>query len=318
MALLIGMVLSIGCHKDTGLFDCSESGWCMSWTQPQHRTLRAIWGSDTTDVWAVGDAGTIVHFAGQRWELVAGGTTATLHDVNGRSSRDVWAVGDKGTILHYDGIAWSQVQSPSSLDLSALYVGAQGDVWAVGQAGQILYRAAGASGAFVMQDCGVSTWLTGIWGSGPEQIWAVGQKSTLCRWNGTAWIKQPDLQGRYSEGNLTHIWGTSTQSAWILSDADYLYHFQGSTWDELPCPGSLRSGWGKRKAMFVVGNHGTIKMYDGTGDYDFVCPLHSVRSGTEETLLGIWGSSAGAIWAVGSTGVILTYQSDAAGLREQD
>ena len=32
--------------------------------------LRAIWGSDASNVFAVGDGGTILHFDGNDWEIV--------------------------------------------------------------------------------------------------------------------------------------------------------------------------------------------------------------------------------------------------------
>jgi photosystem II stability/assembly factor-like uncharacterized protein len=61
-----------------------------------------------TDLWAVGDGGTILHSSdGTTWNAQTSGTTNDLTSVAAVAANDVFAVGDKGTILHYDGTAWT-------------------------------------------------------------------------------------------------------------------------------------------------------------------------------------------------------------------
>lgn len=317
--LLPAMVATLGaCKHDTGLFDCSESGWCRPFDQPAGKTLRGVWGTSSQDVWVVGAAGTIGHFDGSTWQAMQSGTSANLYGVAGSSPTDVWAVGEMGTILHYDGSSWTLQRSSTERHLSAVFVDSSAQMWAVGQGGTIVHRSASLAGDFISYECGGPAWLTSIWGSGPERIWAVGQHGVLCRWDGKVWVMQPELTDSFEDATFTHVWGTSTQSAWILSDADKMYHFQGSGWVKLYCSGSMLSGWGKRRTMVTVGKRGTIRSYDGIGDYDFDCSLKDVKSGTEQTLLDVWGSATGGVWAVGTDGVILTYQSDAAGIRDVD
>ena len=73
--------------------------------------LLSIWGSSASDVWAVGDNGTILHYNGTSWSSVARVTGEHLNGVWGTSSSNIWAVGLGGTILHYDGTIWSSVAS---------------------------------------------------------------------------------------------------------------------------------------------------------------------------------------------------------------
>ena len=40
---------------------CSSDGWCWSNPLPQGNPLRSVWGSASTDVWAVGYPDTILH-----------------------------------------------------------------------------------------------------------------------------------------------------------------------------------------------------------------------------------------------------------------
>ena len=70
-----------------------------------------MWGSSGSNVFAVGDSGTILHYDGSSWSAMSSGTTNYLYGVWGSSGSDVFAVGDAGTILHYDGSSWSAMSS---------------------------------------------------------------------------------------------------------------------------------------------------------------------------------------------------------------
>ena len=72
--------------------------------------LYGVSARTTSDVWAVGDTGNILHFNGSAWSVKESGTERRLNGVKSLASDNVWAVGDKGTIMRYDGSAWSQVQ----------------------------------------------------------------------------------------------------------------------------------------------------------------------------------------------------------------
>lgn len=105
--------------------------------------LNAVWGSSTSDVWAVGEVGTIRHITPPyvRWQEVASPTKATLRSVWGSGPNDIWVVGDAGTILHYDGTSFTS-----------------------------------SSAQFPV---GKKPRLNGVWGSGPNDVWIVGNSVTL-------------------------------------------------------------------------------------------------------------------------------------------
>jgi|GEM_PF-3980547 len=65
--------------------------------------LWEIWGSSASDVFAIGDSGTLLHYDGQSWNSVDIGTTNGLGGIWGSSASDIFAVGLSGTVLHYDG-----------------------------------------------------------------------------------------------------------------------------------------------------------------------------------------------------------------------
>jgi len=61
-----------------------------------------------------------------------------LFDVWGTSSSDVFAVGSEGTILHYDGTQWSEMPSGTRDWLTSVWGTSSGDVVVVGGTGTIL------------------------------------------------------------------------------------------------------------------------------------------------------------------------------------
>ena len=71
--------------------------------------LNEVWGNSSSDVYAVGAGGTILHYDGAGWNPMQSGTSEDLNDVWGSSSSDVYAVGSESTLLHFDGISWSAV-----------------------------------------------------------------------------------------------------------------------------------------------------------------------------------------------------------------
>lgn len=77
------------------------------------RNLQAVWGTSSTDVFAVGEWGIILHFDGTSWSPLRDGAHAELYGVWGTSSTDVFAVG-AGALLHYDGSSWAAIPSFST------------------------------------------------------------------------------------------------------------------------------------------------------------------------------------------------------------
>ena len=101
--------------------------------------LFGVWGNSTTDIYAVGETGTILHYDGINWSAMQSGTSAGLLGVWGSSATDVYAVGETGTMLHYDGVNWSAVESGTEVDLYGIWGSSSTNVYAVGGQGTILH-----------------------------------------------------------------------------------------------------------------------------------------------------------------------------------
>ena len=113
--------------------------------------LSGVWGTSSSDVFAVGYWGTILHYDGSQWlqsptslEEVWG----VIPPLNGLwgCSTDIFAVGQFATILYYEQMyepskEWTQMSSniPSSTSLNSVWGAAPFDVFAVGDTGIILH-----------------------------------------------------------------------------------------------------------------------------------------------------------------------------------
>jgi len=138
--------------------------------------LNGVWGSSSSDVFAVGDGGTILHYNGDSWSSMASGTTHRLYDVWSSSSSDVFAVGDGGIILHYNGTAWSSMSSGTTYHLHDVWGGSASDVFAVGDYGTILHYN-GDSWSSV--GSGTTYHLNGVCRSSAFDVFVIGDCGTI-------------------------------------------------------------------------------------------------------------------------------------------
>jgi hypothetical protein len=271
------------------------------WSTTPMDTLRGIWGTSASDVWAVGYHGKVVHYNGTIWSSVSSATTEPLVGVWGTSPSNVWAVGGyNGTILHYDGTSWSSFLERGRPGIFfGVWGGSSSDVWAVGGIDSVLHY----SGTAWSNSARVTPTIYGIWGSSASDVWAVGYAGnvggTIIHYNGTTWSSVPSGTTSGLSG-LSGIWGSSASDVWATGDVGTILHYNGATWSSVASPTSqaLPSVWGSSASdVWAVGYGGSIVHYDGTG-------WSNVPSGTTQTLFAVWGSSASDIWAVGTGGLV--------------
>ena len=64
-------------------------------------TLRGMWANSDNEIFAVGDAGTIIQYNGAAWSTVPPITGNNLRAIWGSSPTNIYAVGESGVVLHY-------------------------------------------------------------------------------------------------------------------------------------------------------------------------------------------------------------------------
>ena len=150
---------------------------------PASPYLRKVWGSDPLNVYAVGDAGTIVRCtaATSVCTPLNSGTTARLNSVWGSDAENVYAVGD-GVIVRCR--AGSDTCQPMSLGTASTFKAVWGsdanNVYVVGNNGTIVRCSAG-SNACVTLTSGVAANLFSVFGTDSNNIYVVGDGTILRR-----------------------------------------------------------------------------------------------------------------------------------------
>lgn len=345
-SILVSLIVAGGCASRPPRPDAVQpkpthrvctGDWC--WDSPAPApglALRSVWGSGPDDVWAVGEAGTILHWDGQRW---SGGAfppaferSTELRQVTGTARDDVWAVGLLGVAIHYDGKAWSMVETGTTDGLLAVAASAAG-VW-VGGEGGLLMQWNGRS--FEKRSSGVTDHVRSIALVKPGDVW-VSTSGELARGDG---VTMRPVPAPASDGSIVGLWtpGNSEKAVvWLARQSGGIHRFEDPQWVEVSrsangrmehisgsvADGSERVivvGWG---GIWIGGRDGGAweehsaelaggALFDrdraiavGLGeihvrDRGSWKPIQSV---VEDGFDGIWGSGARNVWAVGGRAV---------------
>ncbi len=315
---------------------CSEDGWCVQPVEGVTQTLRALWGSSASNVWAVGDEGPIIHWNGNTWTVQNSGTGARLWDIWGAAANDVWAVGRWGTIIHYDGVSWTSARNDTNGTFRSIWGTTHNDVWSFPIFPANLdkglpcthsgfhWDGADWTEAWSIPSC-VS--ILNAWGASADDAWAIGcniapdgfcTSGVLLRLTAEGWTTLPAPD---SHSLLTGLWGTAGDDLWsvgcVADDKGYclwgtVIHYNGSHWTRQLTDGvvpPLLGAWAAvDEGIWAVGVDQTIINRTGDSWWLFDSPVEKdadalVRPG----LLDVWGIED-HVWAVGEKGIVLHSQ----------
>ena len=113
-----------------------------------------------------------------------------------------------------------QLEEHDSRSTKLLYgIWADDDVvWLAGEGGTLrrMTRSAVKTKTFETVDSPVDAALYGIFGFGPNDIWAVGEASTVLHWDGATWSKvETPYDDATEKPRLLSVWGSSPGDVWI-------------------------------------------------------------------------------------------------------
>ncbi|MEZ4655765.1 MAG: hypothetical protein R3E12_19810 [Candidatus Eisenbacteria bacterium] len=207
--------------------------------------LWGVWeGSGVDDVFAVGNAGVIVHFDGTSWNVMPAETQDVLRGVWGTAPDNVYAAGDFGTVLHFDGVDWS---TAPNLNRAFFYQAVGGfsenEIYLVGE--DLGFGRSGAesqarfpdgrienrhgAGMMVFHD-GKDLWepvyrllqqdLIGFGGT-PDDAFATGALGFMMRFDGTDWTQE-----RFPTDNwLRSVWRGRDGTTYVVGDGGAILRF---------------------------------------------------------------------------------------------
>jgi len=172
------------------------------------------------------------------WQVLAEQRPSSFLAVWASSVDDVWVVGGREAIglgpsvFHYDGTAWTKLDTGMpDLDLWQVFGFTGGDVFLAGSRGTILrYR----NGTFEQITTPGSDVVFGLWGSSPDDMWAVGGQPAA---NGFVWRYRggdsfevmPGTPAELSMGAVWKVTGRAADDVWLSSSRGLVMHWDGQT-----------------------------------------------------------------------------------------
>ncbi len=162
--------------------------------------------------------------------------------------------------------------------------------------------------------------LLSVWGTGPEDVWAVGADArdgtgpTVIHYDGDAWSGVPTGQG---QGDLWWVFGFNGGPIYMGGDGGVILRYDGSDFTLMDTPGTetVFGIWGASPDdVWAVG--GASASAGGfawrlSGDTWTAEPSVPADVTADAAIWKMFGASANDAWAVGSNGVALHWDGTA-------
>lgn len=258
--------------------------------------LNAVYGTET-NVFVAGDTfagqSNVLRYDGTQWTTL-GAIELDVHDLWGTLD-DLWAVGaGTGTsdVFRYDGSTWTAVASAPVGPWRGVWGttngAAEAEVWLVGANTVAHYDGTWSTTTL----SGVST---DIWGSGPNDIYAVG--SQIWRYDGT-WNDITSLVPPGLEANA--VLGLSRDEVWIAGETDIIGR-TGATWTSLNSPRGEEPDLALASGQLFASN---------VSENESVFFLNAVWQPVLSAgpISALWARDLRSVWAAGERGVIYRFR----------
>lgn len=277
-------------HRRDALERMREPRSCSPW-RGEPLWVLGLWGSPEGGLVAVSNS--ILRHDGQGWRAELRGNRAPLGGVWGADDR-LYAVGELGDMWRYDGRAWHHAPAPIETQLTDVWGVSPGEVLAVGSRGLVLRYDADGDAWTINADLG-DVWLKGVWASGPDDVYVVGQ-SSIFHYDGARWV----LVSPQTDQWLYDVWGSGPNDVFVVGSQGLILHYDGERWSEQASPfegESLRAIHGSGPDnVWAAGDRGTIRRFDGRGWRD-------VDPEVDLNLVSIWAGGPDRVYAASQTTV---------------
>jgi hypothetical protein len=298
---------------------CNPVGWC-----GERNPLHAVWGFDgegePSDVWVVGRSeaefgdNAFLHWDGRRWLNLPNllGPFATVKAIWGSNPDDVWFVG--GDI---DGFAFAMHwdgqfwYEPWTLEIPELR--------AVAGLSQGDVWAVGAKGGMARWNgiewssvpSGVTVDLNAI-GAVSAALYAVGASGTVLYWDGRETEPSPYPEV-VTDVDLNAVWGRAIDDVWVAGDGATLFHYSDGGWSQVDVSHLVGSSVDFKAIAATATAPETIWLAASDGSLLFSEDGEWQRAPVQAThgLNGVWPAVNGEVWAVGDAGSSVYFDKNA-------
>lgn len=244
--------------------------------------IYGIWGRSSGEIYAVSTFAAL-RYNGKEWTKIKN-VWSSFTAIGGLKDTGPWIVSG------YDSsnIIWEPIEddvwriiAPQRRDhkfkIFAIWPYTKDEIYVAGEGGKVLkiqYRGHTLyfcwAGVFelrglyfsLLPPTGVNRTLRGLWGTSPENIYAVGDDGVILHFDGSGW-KKIEISDSYFYG----VWGSSRSDVYVVGHPIFksdesIFHFDGKNWKRVPPfkPTNLNAIFGfSDKEIFTVGNQGSWK-----------------------------------------------------------
>jgi hypothetical protein len=190
-------------------------------------------------------------------------------------ANEIWATDGSALARIKDGrltIGFARDRLPSGLN--DIWFASETDGWAI--AGTWLFRWDGSD--WRLEGQRASAGLRRLWGSAPDDVWAVGDGGLTLHWNGQTWsesyrVGEPlSFEGRFAPGappkvrelsgigDIRAVWSRGPDDVWAVGTNGLVLHFDGELWTRQPTDTkeTFIAVHGAGRTVWVAGSSGTL------------------------------------------------------------
>ena len=282
-------------ESEVALPPCAAGTWCVEATPAGTSTLHDVWAASATDVFAVGDNGTIMRRQNNEWVMMNSGTTQSLRGVRGTSASNVWAVGLGGTVLHYNGAAWSTV-SVTAANIDAVWLADANNIFLCG--GNTVWRSSNGGASFTASALGGT--LFSISGVSANEVYVTGENAYVRKWSGSSWST---INPGAGTSTYFSVLAMGAGDVWVsdFTPSKETMHLTKGKWAAKATSYSIFQGMHKSSSTEVWGAGGTK-----VGRFNGSSWTTSAPFGSGASLWSVTGAP-GHVWTVGSNGLVGHY-----------
>lgn len=188
-----------------------------------------FWGFAPDDLWAVG-GNNVFHWDGSGWSEVSsdqGDSPDSLYEVWGTGANDMWVANTNNSrIFHWDGQTWTQT-TLRFVSAQALWGSSSSDIWLTGVTSTYHFDGVRWS-EYESDNFTDPNGAWGIWGFGPNDVWAAGTRDSLTHWDGVEWTPIDD---ELDSGSYNDIWGPNPNKLFAVGNRGEVAVYDGGSWD---------------------------------------------------------------------------------------
>lgn len=247
--------------------------------------------------------GSVVFFNGKEFSRVLNISGFRMYGISGTDTSSIWAVGDAGKIFFFNGTDWREQDSGVSWNIKDIWAHDANHVWAVGSGGILFFDGDKWTCQWKRETAGIFEGLNAIDGFDQNNVWAAGSidgslKGSILFFDGKEWVPQFRGERVTSEEKArlfinghdneplrepyASVHASSRDNVYVSSEIG-LYRYDGNDWKRVY---TERDGiaitivFGSGSTVMTVGSELDYDTYFNTMTfYTWIGNLESIMSG---------------------------------------